>query len=117
LIKEYQAASVFVYPSLAATGEAFGLAPLEAMAAGCAVIVSNLGCFDDFAEDGVSALRFEHQSQNVATNLKVKLERLIAQPSLAQEIALNGNMAARRFKTATIASMMLNDFKLLVASS
>jgi glycosyltransferase involved in cell wall biosynthesis len=116
LIREYQAASVFVYPSLAETGEAFGLAPLEAMAAGCAVIVSNLRCFDDFTEDNVSALRFEHKYQNAATQLGAKLDRLIAQPKMAEKIAQNGSIVARRFQTAAIAIMMLKDFELLVAN-
>lgn len=117
LIKEYRAASIFVYPSLAETGEAFGLAPLEAMAAGCAVIVSNLRCFDDFVEDNVSALRFDHRGPNAAANLEARLESLITQPKLVEEVAKNGNVAARRFKTANIAGMMLNDFELLAASS
>jgi glycosyltransferase involved in cell wall biosynthesis len=115
LIKEYRAASVFVYPSLAETGEAFGLAPLEAMAAGCAVIVSNLRCFDDFIEDGISALKFEHRSENPAGNLRMKLESLIEKPILIDEIAKGGHRAARQFQSTTIAGMMLNDFESVAA--
>jgi glycogen synthase len=40
---------------VAETGEAFGVAPIEAMAYGCAPLVSNLACFRDFIEDGVTA--------------------------------------------------------------
>jgi glycosyltransferase involved in cell wall biosynthesis len=115
LISEYQAASVFVYPSLAETGESFGLAPLEAMAAGCAVIVSNLRCFDDYIEDGRSALKFEHRCPNPQENLAAKLTHLMAEPQSIEEIAKNGNIAARRFETSAIASKMLQDFELLVA--
>jgi glycosyltransferase involved in cell wall biosynthesis len=117
LIKEYQAASVFVYPSLAETGEAFGLAPLEAMAAGCAVIVSNLRCFDDFVEDDLTALKFEHKCPNPEANLTAKLARLVKEPKLIEEIAKKGNLAARRFQTFAIANKMLDDFESLVASS
>jgi len=116
LVREYRAASVFAYPSLADTGEAFGLAPLEAMAAGCAVIVSNLRCFDDFIEDDVSALKFEHKSPDATAQLGAKLERLIAQPQLVDKIAHSGNIAARKFRTAKIASAMLEDFELLVTN-
>src|SRR5262249_48399915 len=42
LIGEYRGGAIFVYPSLAEKGEALPLAPLEAMAAGCATIVSDL---------------------------------------------------------------------------
>src|SRR5437016_996274 len=54
LSREYRRGAIFVYPILAEKGESFGLAPLEAMAAGCAAVVSNLRCFDDFIEHGVS---------------------------------------------------------------
>ena len=69
LLHEYQTGSIFVYPSLAETGEALPLAPLEAMAAGCAVIVSNLRCFDDYVEDGTSGLKFDHRSDDPPASL------------------------------------------------
>jgi glycosyltransferase involved in cell wall biosynthesis len=103
LINEYQAASVFIYPSVAEAGEALGLAPLEAMAAGCAVIVSDLRCFDDYAEDGQSVLKFDHRCSNPAENLATKLGQFIADPRLIEEIANNGNKVARQFQLATIA--------------
>jgi glycosyltransferase involved in cell wall biosynthesis len=116
LIKEYQAASVFVYPSLAETGEAFGLAPLEAMAAGCAVIVSDLRCFDDFIEHGANGLKFDHRSAGPTSNLSSQLANLIAAPRSIEKIAANGNLTARKFQTSTIAGKMLDDFRLLVTN-
>jgi glycosyltransferase involved in cell wall biosynthesis len=47
LQENYRTARLFIYPSLAEYGEAFGVAPLEAMANGAAVIVSNLECFHE----------------------------------------------------------------------
>jgi glycosyltransferase involved in cell wall biosynthesis len=117
LIEEYQAASVFVYPSLAEKGEAFGLAPLEAMAAGCAVIVSSLRCFDDFIEDDRNALKFEHRDPNPGASLAAKLERLVMQPSLIEELAKNGTVTARGFQTPAVAGKMLADFESLVGKS
>jgi glycosyltransferase involved in cell wall biosynthesis len=114
LIKEYQAASVFVYPSLADMGEALGLAPLEAMAAGCAVIVSNLRCFDDFVEDGVTGLKFEHRSPDPEKKLTGKLAALIAEPRLIEGIAKKGQMAAHNYRLSVIAKKMLDDFESLL---
>jgi glycosyltransferase involved in cell wall biosynthesis len=114
LIKEYQAASIFVYPSLAEMGEALGVAPLEAMAAGCAVIVSNLRCFDDYIEDGVTGLKFEHRSHNPEENLTGKLAGLIAEPQLIEDIANKGQMAAHNYRLSAIAKMMLDDFESLL---
>jgi glycosyltransferase involved in cell wall biosynthesis len=116
LIAEYRAASVFVYPSLADQGEAFGLAPLEAMAAGCAVVVSNLRCFDDFIEDRVSGLKFDHRRANAEEQLGAELLRLIAEPQLLAQIAKKGRLAARRFQTPAIAARMLDDFASLAGN-
>ena len=52
LERAYRGARLFVYPSLAETGETFGLAALEAMSHRCAVLVSDLGCFHDFVHEG-----------------------------------------------------------------
>jgi glycosyltransferase involved in cell wall biosynthesis len=114
LIKEYQAASIFVYPTLAEIGEALPVAPLEAMAAGCAVVVSNLRCFDDYIEDGRSGLKFEHRCANPEENLAGKLAHLIAEPQLIEEIAKKANTAARKFQVSAIANRMLNDFESLL---
>jgi glycosyltransferase involved in cell wall biosynthesis len=110
LLCEYQAAPIFVYPSLAETGEALPLAPLEAMAAGCAVIVSNLRSFDDYLEDGTTGLKFDHRSQDPAAGLAAQLARLMTEPALLQRIAEGGHRAASGFQTAAIARRMLDDF-------
>ena len=110
LLCEYQAASIFVYPSLAESGEALGLAPLEAMAAGCAVIASDLRCFDDYLEDGTTGLKFDHRGQDPAAGLAAQLARLMTEPALLQRIAEGGHRAASGFQTAAIARRMLDDF-------
>ena len=113
LLREYQAASIFVYPSLAESGEALGLAPLEAMAAGCAAIVSNLRCFDDYLEDGMTGLKFDHRGDDPAARLAAPLARLITEPGLLQRVAEGGRRAASAFQTAVIAARMLDDFATL----
>jgi len=117
LIGIYRSSSIFVYPSLAEKGEAFGLAPLEAMAAGCSVIVSGLSCFDEFVEDGRNALKFDHTGPRPEDNLADKLARLMTDQRRREEIAHNGTVTARRFSPAAIASRMLADFRLLMLES
>jgi glycosyltransferase involved in cell wall biosynthesis len=114
LVSEYHAASIFVYPSLAEKGEAFGLAALEAMASGCAVIVSDLRCFDDFIEQGVTGVKFDHRGAGPEWNLGSQLTRLIEAPETLERIARGGRSAAHRFKTPAIAAHMLDDFASLV---
>src|SRR5690606_11158941 len=52
LREQYRSASLFCYPSLAESGEALGMAPLEAMAMGAVPLLSALYCFADFLEPG-----------------------------------------------------------------
>src|SRR3984957_6091771 len=115
LIGEYRGAGVFVYPSLPETGESLGLAPLEAMATGCAAIVSDLRCFDDFIEDGVTGLRFDHRGADPADALAVQLARLIGTPEFLHQVAAAGRGMAGNFRTSVIARRMLDDFKSLLA--
>ncbi len=117
LIREYRRGGVFVYPSLAEAGESLGLAPLEAMATGCAAMVSDLRCFDDFIEDGVTGLRFDHRGADPAAALAAQLARLIGNPEFLHQVAAAGRDMAEKFRTSVIARRMLDDFKSLLASA
>lgn len=110
LLGEYRQSSIFVYPSLAEFGESFGLAPLEAMAGGCAAIVSDLRCFDDYLADGATGLRFDHAGADAAQRLAAPLARLLTEPALLSRLAAGGREAAARFSVAAIAQQMLADF-------
>lgn len=114
LIQEYRRGAVFVYPSLAEAGESLGVAPLEAMAAGCAAIVSDLRCFDDYIEDGVTGLKFDHRGADPVASLAAKLARLIADPDYLQRTADAGHRAAAHFRVAEISRRMLDDFRSLL---
>lgn len=57
-------ADFFCYPSLAENGETFGVAPLEACAAGLTPIVSALPCFRDFLKDGQTGYVFDHRAED-----------------------------------------------------
>jgi glycosyltransferase involved in cell wall biosynthesis len=116
LIGEYRRGAIFVYPSLAETGESLGLAPLEAMASGCAAVVSDLRCFDDYIEHGVTGLRFDHRGSDPAGNLAAQLARLIENPEFLQQLADAGHRAAENFSAAKIAPRMLDDFNSLLGA-
>jgi glycosyltransferase involved in cell wall biosynthesis len=110
LIAEYQAASIFVYPSIAETGEALGLSAMEAMSAGCAVIVSSLECFDDFVRNDVNSLKFDHRAEKPEAMLAAKLAELIGEPKRLDDIVQHGRETARGFRVAAVAGRMLDDF-------
>jgi glycosyltransferase involved in cell wall biosynthesis len=116
LAAEYRAASIFAYPSVAETGESFGLAPLEAMTAGCAVVVSDLRCFDDFVEDGCSGMRFDHRAGDHVGRLAAILKKLMDDRGLRRTIAKNGRDVAENFRTSRITAKMLEDFEKVIAS-
>jgi glycosyltransferase involved in cell wall biosynthesis len=110
LASELRAASLFCYPSLAEKGESFGVAPLEAMATGLAVVVSNLAVFTDFIEDGETGLVFDHKSSRPSQDLASKLRTLILDDELRGKIERQAASKALQFDYDTVAEAYLNDF-------
>lgn len=53
LIELYQTSDIFIFPS---REEGWGLTPIEAMACGCAVVGTNVGCMTEIGEDGANCL-------------------------------------------------------------
>jgi glycosyltransferase involved in cell wall biosynthesis len=113
LAEFYRRASLFIYPSLAEKGEAFPMAPLEAMSYGCPVVVSDLECFRDFISDGNTGLVFNHRSPKPAIALSAKLETLIESKELLCKIGKNGYNKSLEFSLDRIATMYLSDFESL----
>src|ERR1043166_3947440 len=113
LENELRSARLFVYPSLAEKGEAFGLAPLEAMAQGCAVLVSNLDCFGDFVRDGETGFVFDHRASNPADALAEKLEQLIVDQASLGPVAEAGYRKSAEYSVETVADQFLTDFDAL----
>lgn len=116
LARQYRRAKIFAYPSIAEHGESFGVAPLEAMACGCAVVVSQLACFSEFVQPEENALLFDHRNASAAGAFAVQLRQLMADPAIADRIATAGKQTARRFAISEIAARYLRDFEQLVAS-
>ncbi len=67
--------------------ETTGLAMIEAMASGKAVICANIGCLPEFVEDGVSGLLFEPGD---ARELAAKVRYLWERPELCRRLGAAG---------------------------
>ena len=77
LTAQYRSSLVFVYPTLAETGEAMPVAPLEAMANGCVPLVSKLDCFRDYVSDGMTGFVFDHRGPEPEKNLAKRLTTVL----------------------------------------
>jgi glycosyltransferase involved in cell wall biosynthesis len=117
LEKHFYAARLFVYPSLAERGESFGLAPLEAMAHGCSVMVSSLECFTDFISDAETGLVFDHRSHDPSIALRKKLGSIMADQTLLERVAENGYRKSADYSTDRVADQFLHDFSSLLSQT
>ena len=109
LAARMQAAAIFAYPSVAETGESFGMAPLEAMACGCAVIVSDLACFRDFAVHNQNAVVFDHQDASGAPLAKA-LRMLVDDPDRRARLGRDAVVTAHGFNSERVADLFVRDF-------
>lgn len=115
LAAHFEAAAAFVYPSLAARGEASPVAPLEALARGCPVVTSDLACFDDTIGRGSYAHRFDHTAPDAAAHLVAMLGRVTGDRAAWQAASAAGMAHARQFSVERIASEYLAGFAALPA--
>lgn len=113
LERAYRGARLFVYPSLAETGETFGLAALEAMSHRCAVLVSNLGCFHDFVVEGETGCFFDHRAPVAARSLQEKMVQMLQDEPLLNRIADAGWRKADDYSPGRVAEQFLQDFSIL----
>lgn len=109
-------AEIFAYPSVAEYGESFGMAPLEAMACGCAVIVSKLPCFADFIDAGENALTFDHKDKS-GSSLADQLITLMKSPETRLRLSESAQCRALSFAPSRIAQMFISDFENLIAAT
>lgn len=111
LARVYDEADVFVYPSLAESGEAFGLAPVEAMARGVVPVVSDLAVFRDYLEPGHNGLVFDHRGDGAARNLAEALASLLREPGRLHAMSAAASATAERFSPEAIAGKYLDLFR------
>jgi glycosyltransferase-like protein len=87
----YRAADVFAFPSVK---EGFGLAALEALAAGVPLVASDIDVFRGFLDDGESALL---HPVGDAVMLATALERVARDPELRRRLRAGGAKVAAGF--------------------
>lgn len=110
----YCRARVMAYPTVDAAGEAMPIAPLEAMAWGCAPVVSGLACFRDYLRDGENGVAFDHTAADPVEALASALVR-----AAGPEGARWGKAALavrESHATAAVATRFLEDFSAVVAN-
>jgi glycosyltransferase involved in cell wall biosynthesis len=112
----YREADLFCYPSLAERGEAFGVAPLESMAAGVPPIVSALECFGDFVRDGVNGWIFDHRAEHSEIKLADLLTRTMHDENLRKQVGEHARGDARRFSFSSVAKQYLDEFEKVLAA-
>ncbi len=116
LARLYGGMDIFCYPSLAERGETFGVAVAEAMAAGCAPVVSSLACFSDLVSDGDTGLVFDHRGPDPEERLADCIGRLVADPVLRGEVAARGQASARLFDYPAVSRKILDDLEVLTGT-
>jgi glycosyltransferase involved in cell wall biosynthesis len=93
----YRAADVFALPS---TKEGYGLAVLEALAAGLPAVVSDLEVFRGFLDDEASALLAPSGDAGALARALVRVAR---EPDLADRLRAGGRAVVRRHTWARVA--------------
>ena len=112
LARRYGAMDIFCYPSLAVKGETFGVALAEAMAAGCAPIVSNLECFRELVQAGETGLIFDQADPRAELLLAESLALLLSEPPRREAIARRAQAHARQFDFAAVAGTVVKELEL-----
>lgn len=110
--KLYKVASIAVFPSIY---EPFGIVALEAMAAGCPVVVSNTGGLDEIIEDRYNGLKSETGS---ALSLESKIVELLNNNELWSSIRENGiKTVSEGYTWINVADTTINMYELIKEES
>ncbi len=110
LAQVYADLDVFVLPSLAERGETFGVAAVEAMAAGCAVITSSLSCFSDYLQPDHNGLAYNHRADDAPRLLAEAMAKLISDQRLRCDLSTRGQQTARSYDFEAYGQRLLVDF-------
>jgi glycosyltransferase involved in cell wall biosynthesis len=102
-------ADVFAFPS---RYEAFGVAMLEAMAAGAPVVAARAGGIPEFAVDGQNALLVPPDDEAALADA---LTRLAGDVELAARLAAGGRTQAKRYAWETIAGRYESVYRRVLA--
>jgi glycosyltransferase involved in cell wall biosynthesis len=100
LAELYRRCAVFCYPSL---GEGFGLPVLEAMAAGAAVVTSNLSSLPEVGGDAVEYVD-PHDTSSIASGLR----RVLCNEARREDLGRRARSRAAEFSWARFAQIALD---------
>jgi glycosyltransferase involved in cell wall biosynthesis len=112
LAKLYSSAKIFVYPSIAEEGEAFGLAPLEAMSYGIPTVLSSLSCFNEFLNVGKNGVTFNHHDDDPIRELSLCLSNFIKMvEDNGASLSESAKLTALKFDLSSIANKFFDDLR------
>jgi len=109
-------ANLFVYPSAKDSGETFGVAPLEAMAAGCVPIVSDLKCFSDFVRHGVNGYIGDFSGPEAADSLTSVILGALSRPEELNAMSRQARLSAAEFGISAVGQRFLCEFQKLLSN-
>ena len=96
----YQMAELTVFPSVF---EGFGLPVAEAQASGCPVITSNISSMPEAGGDAAYYID-PNDPEEIAEGIK----QILKNPSLKEELSVNGRINAERFRPEKYAKSLMN---------
>ncbi|HWA28478.1 MAG TPA: glycosyltransferase family 4 protein [Lacunisphaera sp.] len=111
LAAAYRSLDVFCYPTEAAEGEAHPVAVLEAMAAGCPIVATNLPCFADQLRTGENALLVPPHDAAALANA---FDRLLRDPALRTTLATRASAVIWALDDEAVATQHLADYESLL---
>jgi glycosyltransferase involved in cell wall biosynthesis len=109
-------ADLIIYPTIFHKGEAFGIAPVEAMACCRPVIVTDSGGLVESTSPGINGLVVDKNPDTLAGELAKGIDRLLADGQLAGYLGKNGReVALERFDSRKMARRMEDLYDRLVS--
>lgn len=114
LADAYRESDLFCYPSLADRGEAFPVAPLEAMACGLPVVASAIECFSEIVSVGDTGWTFDHRGSGAVEALCSTLRVAMKDPEHLASMGARAAGFASRFSCEQVAGRYLAEFDRLV---
>ncbi len=101
------AADIVIYPTILPHGEAFGIAPVEAMACGRPVIVTKSGGLPESTQHHINGLLVDSDPRTLADDLARNIDYLLEHPDVAEYLGSNGREVAEdRFDSRKMALKM-----------
>lgn len=109
------AADIVIYPTVLPQGEAFGIAPVEAMACGRPVIVTRSGGLPESTSHHINGLLVESDPAMLTETLASSIEYLLERPELSSYLGSNGReVAIERFDAKKMALKMEDLYNRLI---